>query len=324
MATFTSRIRLEKQANGENSGTWGTVLNQNVIDLVDEAIAGYTIVSCSATAVELTTNNGSSDQARSAALELQGTLTSSVDITIPSVSKIYFVKNNTSGSYPITLKTAATTAKTTVTQGGTGPFICDGTNVFSGADTTGLGLGTASTLNFGTADANLIPVSSADIRYVPTSTSSTITSNKVFSGTVITSGTNTFTSTTTHSGTAVFNAQISATSSATFSGAVGTPIVSLSAATSVALDLSSGNDFGITLGNATTLVNPTNAKIGQTGTIAVKQDGTGSRTLSYGDAYNFASGTAPTLSTAAAATDILIYKVREVSSVDVASILNVS
>ena len=318
MATFTSRIRLEKQANGENSGTWGTVLNQNVIDLVDEAIAGYTIVSCSATAVELTTNNGSSDQARSAALELQGTLTSSVDITIPSVSKIYFVKNNTSGSYPITLKTAATTAKTTVAKGGTAPFICDAVNVIAGQDAVGLGLGTAATLNFGTADANLIPVSSADARYVPISTSSTISSNKTFSKTV------TFTSTTTHSGTAVFNAQISATSSATFSGAVGTPIVSLSAATSVALDLSSGNDFGITLGNATTLVNPTNAKIGQTGTIAVKQDGTGSRTLSYGDAYNFASGTAPTLSTAAAATDILIYKVREVSSVDVASILNVS
>lgn len=318
MATFTSRIRLEKQANGENSGTWGTVLNQNVIDLVDEAIAGYTIVSCSATAVELTTNNGSSDQARSAALELQGTLTSSVDITIPSVSKIYYVKNNTSGSYPITLKTAATTAKTTVAQGGTAPFICDAVNVIAGQDAVGLGLGTAATLNFGTADANLIPVSSADARYVPISTSSTISSNKTFSKTV------TFTSTTTHSGTAVFNAQISATSSATFSGAVGTPIVSLSAATSVALDLSSGNDFGITLGNATTLVNPTNAKIGQTGTIAVKQDGTGSRTLSYGDAYNFASGTAPTLSTAAAATDILIYKVREVSSVDVASILNVS
>ena len=318
MATFTSRIRLEKQANGENSGTWGTVLNQNVIDLVDEAIAGYTIVSCSATAVELTANNGSSDQARSAVLELQGTLTSSVDITIPSVSKIYYVKNNTSGSYPITLKTAATTAKTTVAQGGTAPFICDAVNVIAGQDAVGLGLGTAATLTFGTADANLIPVSSADARYVPISTSSTISSNKTFSKTV------TFTSTTTHSGTAVFNAQISATSSATFSGAVGTPIVSLSAATSVALDLSSGNDFGITLANATTLVNPTNAKIGQTGTIAVKQDGTGSRTLSYGDAYNFASGTAPTLSTAAAATDILIYKVREVSSVDVASILNVS
>jgi hypothetical protein len=321
MATFTSRIRLEKQDNGANSGTWGTVLNQNVIDLVDDAVAGYTIVSCSS-AITLSSNNGSADQARSAILELQGTLTSSVDITIPSVSKIYFVKNNTSGSYPITLKTAATTAKTTVTQGGTGPFICDGTNVFTGADTTGLGLGTAATLDFGTGDANLIPVSSADVRYIPTSTSSTITSNKVFSGTVITSGTNTFTSTTTHSGESIFSAHISATSSATFAGAVGTPIVSLSAATSLALNLSTGNDFAVTLTGATTLLNPSNAKIGQCGTIRVIQDGTGSRTMSYGDAYNFAGGTAPTLSTGAA--DLLIYKVREVSSVDVASILNLS
>jgi len=323
MATFTSRIRLEKQDNGANSGTWGTVLNQNVIDLVDDAVAGYTIVSCSS-AITLSSNNGSADQARSAILELQGTLTSSVDITIPSVSKIYFVKNNTSGSHAITLKTAATTAKTTVTQGGTGPFICDGTNVFTGADTTGLGLGTAATLDFGTGDANLIPVSSADVRYIPTSTSSTITSNKVFSGTVITSGTNTFTSTTTHSGESIFSAHISATSSATFAGAVGTPIVSLSAATSLALNLSTGNDFAVTLTGATTLLNPSNAKIGQCGTIRVIQDGTGSRTMSYGDAYNFAGGTAPTLSTGAAAVDLLIYKVREVSSVDVASILNLS
>tara|TARA_Y100000814_G_scaffold115720_1_gene82480 strand:- start:1087 stop:2061 length:975 start_codon:yes stop_codon:yes gene_type:complete len=324
MATFTSRIRLEKQANGENSGTWGTVLNQNVIDLVDEAIAGYTIVSCSATAVELTTNNGSSDQARSAALELQGTLTSSVDITIPSVSKIYFVKNNTSGSYAITLKTAATTAKTTVTQGGTGPFICDGTNVFSGADTAGLGLGTAATLDFGTGDANLIPVSSADARYVPTATSSTITSNKVFSGTVITSGTNTFTSTTTQSGKAVFTAEVSAASSATFSGAVGTPEVSIASATSLNVDFSTGNNFAITLGTNATLAGAVNGKIGQSGTITITQDGTGNRTLSYGDAYNFPSGTAPTLSTAAAAKDIIVYKVREVSSIDCASILNLS
>ena len=318
MATFTSRIRLEKQDNGANSGTWGAVLNQNVIDLVDDAVAGYTIVSCSSAPITLSSNNGSTDQARSAILEFQGTLTSSVDITIPSVSKIYFVKNNTSGSHPITLKTAATTAKTTVTQGGTAPFICDAVNVIAGQDATGLGLGTAATLNFGTADANLIPVSSADARYVPTATSSTITSNKVFSGTVITSGTATFTSV------ATFSAAISAASSATFAGAVGTPIVSLSAATSLALNLSTGNDFAVTLTGDSTLLNPSNAKIGQSGTIRLIQDGTGNHTFSFGDAYNFAGGTAPTNTKTAAAIDLLIYKVREVSSVDVASILNLS
>ena len=318
MATYTDRIRLEKQANGANSGSWGTVLNSNVIDLVDEAIAGYTIVSCSSAPITLSSNNGSTDQARSAILEFQGTLTSSVDITIPSVSKIYFVKNNTSGSHPITLKTAVTTAKTTVTQGGTAPFICDAVNVIAGQDATGLGLGTAATLNFGTADANLIPVSSADARYVPTATSSTITSNKVFSGTVITSGTATFTSV------ATFSAAISAASSATFAGAVGTPIVSLSAATSLALNLSTGNDFAVTLTGDSTLLNPSNAKIGQSGTIRLIQDGTGNHTFSFGDAYNFAGGTAPTNTKTAAAIDLLIYKVREVSSVDVASILNLS
>ena len=318
MATYTDRIRLEKQANGANSGSWGTVLNSNVIDLVDEAIAGYTIVSCSSAPITLSSNNGSTDQARSAILEFQGTLTSSVDITIPSVSKIYFVKNNTSGSHPITLKTAATTAKTTVTQGGTAPFICDAVNVIAGQDATGLGLGTAATLNFGTADANLIPVSSADARYVPTATSSTITSNKVFSGPVITSGTATFTSV------ATFSAAISAASSATFAGAVGTPIVSLSAATSLALNLSTGNDFAVTLTGDSTLLNPSNAKIGQSGTIRLIQDGTGNHTFSFGDAYNFAGGTAPTNTKTAAAVDLLIYKVREVSSVDVASILNLS
>ena len=243
MATFTSRIRLEKQANGENSGTWGTVLNQNVIDLVDEAIAGYTIVSCSSTAVELsTTNNGSSDQARSAALELQGTLTSSVDITIPSVSKIYFVKNNTSGSHAITLKLQQQlqrlqSLKVVLV------LLFVMVQMYFQQDKLGLGLGTAATLNFGTSINELIPVSSADIRYVPTSTSSTISSNKVFSGTVITSGTNTFTSTTTQSGKAVFTAEASPASSATFSGAVGTPEVSIASATSLNVDFSTGNNF---------------------------------------------------------------------------------
>ena len=317
MATFTSSIRLEKQDNGSNSGSWGTVLNANVIDLVDSAIAGYTIVSCSSADITLSSSNGSADQARSAILELQGTLTSNVVITIPAVSKIYFVKNSTSGSYSVTLKTSGNSGKA-ITQGGTTGVICNAVTVTDAVDTTGLGLGTASTLNFGTAAGNLIPVSSADIRYIPTSTSSTISSNKVFSGTVITSGTATFTSATT------FSAAISAASSTTFAGAVGTPEVSIASATSMNVDFSNGNNFAITLGTNATLAGAVNGKVGQSGTITITQDGTGSRTLSYGASYNFSGGTAPTLSTAAAAKDIIVYKVREVSSIDCASILNLS
>ena len=32
-STYTTRIRLEKQGDGENPNSWGAILNQNVIEL---------------------------------------------------------------------------------------------------------------------------------------------------------------------------------------------------------------------------------------------------------------------------------------------------
>ena len=88
-STYTTRIRLEKQADGENPNSWGLIMNQNVIDLIDEAIAGYAVVSVSSVAVSLTNNDGATDEARNAALEIAGTLTADVTITIPSQEKPY-------------------------------------------------------------------------------------------------------------------------------------------------------------------------------------------------------------------------------------------
>ena len=57
-SSYTSRIRLTKQGDGDNPNTWGTVLNNQVIDLVDDAIASYTTVSIgSAATVTLTEND---------------------------------------------------------------------------------------------------------------------------------------------------------------------------------------------------------------------------------------------------------------------------
>ena len=44
-STFTSRIRLNKQGDGDNPNSWGVVLNDGVISLVDDAIAAYTTIS---------------------------------------------------------------------------------------------------------------------------------------------------------------------------------------------------------------------------------------------------------------------------------------
>lgn len=88
----------------------------------------------------------------------------------------------------------------------------------------------------------------------------------------------------------------------------GTP-VALTDASSIATDLSLGNNFSVTLGGNRTLANPTNITAGQSGVIVITQDGTGSRTLAYGSYFKFAGGTAPTLTTTASAVDVLAYYV---------------
>ena len=103
----------------------------------------------------------------------------------------------------------------------------------------------------------------------------------------------------------------------------GTPVALTDAAT-IAVDLSLGNNFTVTLAGNRTLGAPTNVTAGQSGVIVVTQDGTGSRTLAYNSAYKFAGGTAPTLTTTASAVDVLAYYVESSSRITVTSLLNVS
>jgi len=106
-------------------------------------------------------------------------------------------------------------------------------------------------------------------------------------------------------------------------GQAGTP-VALTDASSVAIDLSLGNNFSLTLAGNRTLAAPTNVTAGQSGVIVVTQDGTGSRTLAFNSIYKFAGGTAPTLTTTASAVDILAYYVESSTRITVTSLLNVS
>ena len=103
----------------------------------------------------------------------------------------------------------------------------------------------------------------------------------------------------------------------------GTP-VALTDASTIAVDLSLGNNFTVTLAGNRTLGAPSNVTAGQSGVIVVTQDGTGSRTLAYNSAYKFAGGTAPTLTTTASAVDVLAYYVESSSRITVTSLLNVS
>lgn len=86
-------------------------------------------------------------------------------------------------------------------------------------------------------------------------------------------------------------------------------IVTLTDAATVAVDLSSGADFKLTLGGNRTLGNPTNTTVGQSGEIYVYQDATGSRTLSLSSNWITPGGSGITLTTDASAEDVLSYKV---------------
>ena len=87
--------------------------------------------------------------------------------------------------------------------------------------------------------------------------------------------------------------------------------------TTKTLDFATANNFQLTLANTNScaLANPSNLTAGQSGSIFIVQDATGSRLLSYGSYLDFAGGTAPTLSTAAAAVDRIDYLVRSATSI---------
>jgi hypothetical protein len=83
--------------------------------------------------------------------------------------------------------------------------------------------------------------------------------------------------------------------------------VTLTDAATITFDQSSGINFKVTLGGNRTMGQPSSTINGKTGRIIVKQDATGSRTLSWHADYEFPSGTAPTLSTTANAEDVFYY-----------------
>ena len=296
-STYTSRIRLNKQGDGDNPNSWGTVLNDGVISLVDDAIAAYTTISIgSAATVTLSAVNGGSDTARSAFLEVKGSVggtNTTITLEIPGNSKSYVINNkvsaNTTASDIVKIKTASGQGYD-IPFGAVGLVICDGTSVFA-TNTKGLGFGTAASADIGTAGENVPKVSVADLRYVRTSTTTdtTIRGNITYEAGSLKIGT---------------------------SARAYNPIVTVTDAACISVNFALGNNFLVTLAGNRTLKAPANCTAGQTGNFYVIQDSTGSRTLAYNSAWQFVSAAAPTLSTGASDVDILVYSARSATTID--------
>ena len=93
--------------------------------------------------------------------------------------------------------------------------------------------------------------------------------------------------------------------------------MALTDAATVAVDLALANQFRVTLGGNRTLGVPTNIVEGQQGVIVIRQDATGSRTLAYAWPFEWAGGTAGTLSTAGCSRDQLVYSVEKYATATV-------
>lgn len=133
-STPTTRLRVEKQALGENSSLWGAPKLNAALDRLEEGIAGVTSIAIAGTATTLTATNYSADQARYACLIFTGTLSANSTITVPNVEKLYLIVNNTTqGAYSLTIKTAAGTGY--ALRPGPQHVYCDGTDVYRGTPT---------------------------------------------------------------------------------------------------------------------------------------------------------------------------------------------
>lgn len=98
-STFSTALRLNFQAPGENLNTWGSLLNAGVFQLVEDAVAGVNAFTLSGPRT-LTSVNGATDEARRAVINVTGGTGGT--ITVPAVVKSYFVRNAASGDVVIT------------------------------------------------------------------------------------------------------------------------------------------------------------------------------------------------------------------------------
>lgn len=122
----TTRNRLNKQGTGENLNTWGANLNTGALDLIDAALDGLVSFSLSG-ARTLTSANYVDDEARRRIIFITGGTGGSV--TVPSVEKLYIVRNGSSGNVTVGHVGGS---QVTVPAGGITLVICDGANAFGG------------------------------------------------------------------------------------------------------------------------------------------------------------------------------------------------
>ena len=165
MSAYTTRLKLEKQVSGENSGNWGNLVNY-VLNRIDSTVRGYVAVSVAGTAnVTLVSNTsttntseGADDQVHNKVIEFTGALGASIHVFTDAVEGDYTLFNNTSGSYTLTFANTGHAANgVAITQGTKSIVYTNGSTIFDvGADLGAVGVNSLTS----TGNVNLLAASS--------------------------------------------------------------------------------------------------------------------------------------------------------------------
>jgi len=309
-SSYSTDLKLELMVTGENAGTWGDITNTN-LNLLQQAIGGYQEVSIAggAQTTTLVMSNAALSNARNAVIKFTGTITGNQIVTVPDgIEKTYIIANGTTGAFTVQFKTVSGTGVTfSATDKSTKQFFVDGTNVVD----TGYGdvtlTGTQTLTNKTLTTPVIAQINDAngneELKFTATASAvNEITITNAATGTrpdlSVTGGDTNIGLSITTKGTGLvlfndgaYNAEGTLTDGATITWDVGTSPVAK-----------------VTLGGNRTLSAPTNGATGQFISLAVIQDATGSRTLTWNSVYEFTADTAPTLTTTASKADLFVFR----------------
>jgi hypothetical protein len=126
-STFSTDLKLELMATGENAGTWGDKTNTN-LNLVQQSIAGYQEIDVASADVTLAMDDATISNARNMTLKFTGTLAGNRVVNFPTtIEKLFNIIDGTDhAGYTLTFKVTSQT----------GFLLCEGHSYICHADGT--------------------------------------------------------------------------------------------------------------------------------------------------------------------------------------------
>jgi hypothetical protein len=134
--TYSPNLKFTLIGTGDQAGTWGNTTNTNIGTLIEQSIAGYvsqTVADSAGSPTSLTIADGTDSAARNMVMVLQGALGAARDLILPTSTKLYFIHNNTSGGFAVTVKCSGQTG-VSVPNGAKAILVCNGVDIVEAAN----------------------------------------------------------------------------------------------------------------------------------------------------------------------------------------------